>query len=334
MRFVDEVDIVVASGRGGDGCISFRREKFVPRGGPDGGDGGRGGDLILEATPRRNTLVDYRRNKAYRAANGQQGRGRSMTGASGESLVLQVPVGTMVIDRAHESVLADLDVEGARWVLHGGEGGLGNIHFKSSTQRTPHHATEGKGGGELEVRLELKLIADVGLLGFPNAGKSTLISAVSAARPRVADYPFTTLVPSLGVVRVDEEVSFVVADVPGLIEGAAEGVGLGHRFLRHVERCACYLHLVAPDHPDHGPEELVQALNRELEAYDPALLQRPQLVVLTKVDTLDQAQRAALLDELRQAGFGPVTAVSAVTGEGMRKLVTATWHALETLRGS
>jgi GTP-binding protein len=332
MRFVDEIEIVVASGKGGDGCISFRREKYVPRGGPDGGDGGRGGALVLEATSRRNTLVDFRRNKVYRARNGQAGMGRTMTGASGDDLVLPVPVGTVVFHRETGERLADLDEEGARWVLPGGRGGLGNIHFKSSTRRTPHKATSGGPAVEIPVRLELKLIADVGLLGFPNAGKSTLISRISAARPRVADYPFTTLVPNLGVVQLDPDSSFVVADVPGLVDGASDGVGLGHRFLRHVERCALYLHLVAPDHYGRTPAELVRALHAELAAYDARLAERPQVVVLTKIDLLTPEARDEAVGALEEAGFGKVLAVSAVSGEGVSTLVGRTWQLLGRLR--
>lgn len=332
MRFIDEVEFIVASGAGGDGCISFRREKYIPRGGPDGGDGGRGGSVIFEATTRRNTLSDFRRNKAYRARSGQPGGGRQMTGASGEDLVLLVPVGTVLYDADTDELLADLDAAGARWVIPGGSGGLGNIHFKSATRQTPRYATEGKPGIEIRVRAELKLLADVGLLGFPNAGKSTFLSRISAARPKVADYPFTTLVPQLGVVELEPGESFVVADIPGLVEGAAEGVGLGHRFLKHVERCAVYVHLVAPDAPEGGPVELREALDRELEAYDPELLQRPQIVVLSKIDLLSDEEQERLVEALQQDDSRPVRAISAVTGKGIRELVWELYRYVQLAR--
>ncbi len=328
MRFIDEVEIVVASGKGGDGCMSFRREAHVPRGGPDGGDGGRGGDLILRASSRKNTLVDLRRNKRYAARNGQPGRNRNMTGARGQSLLLEVPVGTMVYDADTDELLADLAEEGAEWRLPGGEGGLGNPHFKSSTHRTPRIATSGKPGIERRVRLELKLLADVGLLGFPNAGKSTFLAAISAARPRVADYPFTTLVPSLGVVKLGWDRSFVVADIPGLIEGASEGVGLGHRFLRHVERCRVYVHLVAAD-AEEGAVERYRALNRELEAYAAGLAERPQVVVLSKVDLLDDPEAA--VRAFSEAIGRPVHPLSAPCRVGIDALVQTIARTLSDL---
>lgn len=289
MRFIDENEIIVASGNGGDGCMSFRREAYVPRGGPDGGDGGHGGSIVLRADRRKNTLVDLRRNKRYAAENGRPGKGKNMTGRSGEDLVIEVPVGTMLYDIETDELLADLREEGAEWSLEGGRGGLGNPHFKSSTRRTPRKATPGKPGIEMRLRLELKLLADVGLLGFPNAGKSTLISVISAARPRVADYPFTTLTPNLGVVRLGWDTSFVVADIPGLIEGASEGAGLGHRFLKHVERCRLYVHLVAAD-AEEGPVDRYRKLNEELEAYAPELIERQQIVVLSRTDLVEDAE--------------------------------------------
>jgi GTP-binding protein len=252
VRFIDEVEIIARSGDGGHGCISFRREAHVPRGGPDGGDGGRGGSVIFEATTSRNTLSDFRRNKAYRAPSGKAGMAQQKTGPMGPDLVLLVPVGTVLHNRETGEILADLDTAGARYVVPGGKGGRGNMHFATSTRQTPLFAEDGVPGVEIPLHVELKLIADVGLLGFPNAGKSTLISRISHARPKVADYPFTTLVPHLGVVDLGEGSSFVVADMPGLIEGAAEGAGLGHQFLKHVERCALYVHLVAGD-PDEDP---------------------------------------------------------------------------------
>jgi GTP-binding protein len=323
MRFIDELEIFVASGNGGDGCASFRREKHVPRGGPDGGDGGKGGTVVLEATARRNTLQDFRHNKWYRAPNGTPGKGRQMTGARGEDLLLEVPLGTVVYDAASNEVLADLAEEGARWELPGGGGGLGNIHFKTSTNRSPLKATEGKPGIERKVRLELKLIADVGLLGFPNAGKSTFISRVTSAKARVAAYPFTTLVPNLGVVEVSPGHSFVISDIPGLIEGAAEGKGLGHDFLRHVERCAVYLHLVSPEDLEGDPVERFVALSSELERYDASLLERTMVPVLTKVDLLDEATRDDLLQALSDKAGSPAFAISSVTGQGLKDLIYA-----------
>jgi GTP-binding protein len=256
-----------------------------------------------------------------------------MTGASGVDLVLDVPVGTVIFDAETGEPLADLDEAGATFVLPGGRGGLGNIHFKSSTNRTPEQSTPGEDGTELGVRLELKLIADVGLLGFPNAGKSTLVSRLSAARPRVADYPFTTLVPALGVVKLADGQSFVIADIPGLIEGAAEGRGLGHQFLRHVERCPLYLHLVAPEDVEGDVATRYRALRAELEAYDPDLAERPELVVLTKADLLGAAEREHLLGELARACGRPVLLVSAVSGEGLPTLVGAIWSLLEGRAG-
>jgi GTP-binding protein len=329
MRFIDEIEIIVASGKGGDGALSFRREAHVPRGGPDGGDGGRGGDLVLVASKRKNTLVDLRRNKRYAARNGQPGRNKNMTGARGEALEIEVPVGTAVYDVETDELLADLVDEGAEWRLPGGAGGLGNPHFKSASHRTPRIATPGEPGVEQRVRLELKLLADVGLLGFPNAGKSTLISTVSAARPRVADYPFTTLVPNLGVVRLGWDTSFVMADIPGLIEGASEGQGLGHQFLKHVERCQTYVHLVAAD-AEEGPVERYRTLIRELGAYEEALAQRPQIVVLSKVDVLDDVDAAVA--ELASAIGRPVLPLSAPLRIGVDALVKAIAHTLQRVR--
>ncbi|MEZ4321222.1 MAG: GTPase ObgE [Myxococcota bacterium] len=331
MRFIDEIEIFVASGKGGDGCMSFRREKFVPRGGPDGGDGGRGGALILLATERRNTLVDFRRNRRYEAGKGKNGGGNNMTGAHGEDLVLEVPVGTVVIDAESDEVLADLAEDGASWHIAGGAGGLGNPHYKSARNRTPTKATPGRDGEEHHVRLELKLLADVGLLGFPNAGKSTLISTISAARPRVADYPFTTLVPNLGVVRVDWGTSFVVADIPGLIEGASDGAGLGHQFLRHVERCQVYVHLVSAD-AEEGVAERFLTLNRELASYADEVAERPQIVVLSKVDLVQDP--APLVAELEAVANSPVLALSAPLHLGTDALVKRILSVLNTARDS
>ncbi len=334
MKFVDELEFIVSSGKGGDGCISFRREKFVPRGGPDGGDGGRGGPVIFRATVRKNTLVDFRRNKTYRAKNGQPGGGNRMAGAYGKPLVLECPVGTVFFDAETGDQLADLDTEDAEWEIPGGKGGAGNVHFKSSTNRTPRMAKPGQPGTVVRLRAELKLIADVGLLGFPNAGKSTLISRISAAKPRVADYPFTTLVPSLGVVDMGEGHSFVVADIPGLIEGASDGVGLGHKFLRHVERCEVYVHLVAPHAPEGEPADLLLALNRELEKYNDTLLGRQQIVVLSKCDLLSDDQRDEYIDSLKKATGAPVLAISSVVGTGLKQLIGAVWKHLEETRSA
>ena len=336
MRFIDEVDIVARSGDGGNGAVSFRRESYVPRGGPDGGDGGRGGHVVFEATTARNTLSDFRRNKVYKAHSGEAGTGKGMYGAAGADLHLWVPVGTSLTDRTTGDVLADLDTPGATYVLSGGRGGRGNVHFATSTRQTPLFAEDGAPGVEFALKLELKLIADVGLLGFPNAGKSTLISRISAARPKVADYPFTTLVPQLGVVDVGDAASFVVADMPGLIEGAAEGAGLGHRFLKHVERCALYVHLIAAD-ADDDPVVRLATLDRELEAYDPALLDRPQLVVLSKIDVLQPEELQELIEDLRaycakEPHRRRVTAISSATGAGIPQLVKAMWAAVQASR--
>jgi GTPase len=330
MSFVDEIECVLASGRGGDGLVSFLRQPHLPRGGPDGGDGGRGGALIVETTTRKNTLQDFRRNANYHAKNGQPGGARNMTGRSGEDLVLTVPVGTVIHHAETDEVIADLDVEGARWVMPGGSGGQGNIHFKSSTMRTPRIATPGQPGTEVHVRLELKLIADVGLLGFPNAGKSTLISSVSNARPKVASYPFTTLVPNLGVVQYGDDETLVIADIPGLIDGAAEGAGLGHQFLRHVERCNAYLHLVSCEDFDEAPAERLRRLDGELTRWRNQLGKRPQIVVLTKVDLLPREARKEALDALRAvAGERKVMAISSVTRDGLRDLVHAVVRLLQ-----
>jgi GTPase len=322
MRFVDEISFVVASGDGGPGAVHFRREKYVPRGGPDGGDGGRGGALIFEATRSRNTLVDYRFNKVYRGENGQPGGSSRKNGRSGPDLVLRVPVGTIITADATGEHLADLDEEGTRYTLPGGRGGRGNVHFKSATMRTPRTAEPGHEGSTIKVHLELKLIADVGLLGFPNAGKSTLVTKISAARPRVADYPFTTLVPSLGVVRVNEDRAIVVADIPGIIEGAAEGAGLGHQFLRHIERCALLLHLVAAYDPDGTPAtKRCAAILGELEAYGETVAGIPRLTVLSKADEVAPDDQLALAEELSQQLKCPVKPISSLTGQGIKALI-------------
>lgn len=334
MRFVDEIDIIVASGNGGNGAISFRREAHVPRGGPDGGDGGRGGALVLEATRARNTLVDFNRNKLYQASPGHDGSARNQHGAAGAELVLHVPVGTLVYDRDTDALLADLSEEGQRWVIEGGRGGKGNPHYKTSTRRTPRMAEDGRPGEMLEVRLELKLIADVGLLGYPNAGKSTLLSRVTRSNTKVAPYPFTTLVPQLGVVSLNTGERFTIADIPGLVDGASEGAGLGHQFLRHIERCPVLLHLVSGNPDDEDPLTALERLTAELEAYDPELLERPRLLVLTKIDTLDTDEQVQLTAELAYAAGLPCYPISSVSTDGLVSLIGATWELLAAQRRS
>ena len=295
MKFVDEAVITVTAGNGGNGCISFRREKFIPLGGPDGGDGGDGGSVWLEADENLNTLVDFRHERYFKAQRGQNGMGRQMFGKAGEDITIKVPIGTEVVNVATDEIIGDLTVHGARMlVAQGGEGGKGNVHFKSSVNRAPRKASNGTPGEEREIRLEMKLLADVGLLGFPNAGKSTFIRAVSAATPKVADYPFTTLHPNLGVVSVEVARSFVIADIPGLIEGAADGAGLGSLFLRHVQRTRLLLHLVdmAPFDESIDPAEQVRAIENELRKYDPGMLEKPRWLVLNKGDLLDDITRA------------------------------------------
>ena len=334
MKFVDEAIIEVRAGKGGDGVASFRREKYVPRGGPDGGDGGRGGSIYAVADRNINTLVDYRYARIHRARDGENGRGSDQYGKSAPDVELRVPVGTVVSDLEDGSAIADLDRDGSRaLVARGGAGGLGNLHFKSSINRAPRQFTRGGEGESRRLRLELKLLADVGLLGMPNAGKSTLIRAVSAARPKVADYPFTTLTPGLGVVRADVNRSFVLADIPGLIEGAAEGAGLGHQFLRHLARTRLLLHLVdiAPADPGADPVREAKGIVGELRKYDEALYRKPRWLVLNKVDLLPEEQREdAARRFLKGFGWkGPSFAISALTGAGCRDLVFAVMDYLE-----
>ncbi len=324
MKFVDEARIRVKAGNGGNGCVSFRREKYIPFGGPDGGDGGRGGSIWLQADEGLNTLIDFRHQRVFKAQRGQDGMGSQMYGKGGEDMTVRVPVGTVVTHVDTDEVIGDLTSHGQRLlVAQGGKGGLGNMHFKSSVNRAPRQSTPGTEGDERELKLELKLLADVGLLGFPNAGKSTFIRAVSAATPRVADYPFTTLHPGLGVVRVDTDRSFVIADIPGLIEGAASGAGLGIRFLRHVARTSLLLHVVdmAPiDGSD--PVQQVRAIEAELESYDPALLERPRWLVLNKGDLLHADERQVRAREIVDAlGWSrPWFVISAAAREGTRDL--------------
>jgi len=331
--FVDEVTIQVSGGTGGDGCRSFRREKYVPRGGPDGGDGGDGGSVWLEADPDVNTLLEYRYRRQFRAERGRHGQGANRTGRSGNDLVLKVPVGTLVHDRDRVLRLADLDAPAARFrVAEGGRGGRGNARFASSVNRAPTRVEEGRPGEDREVRLELKLLADVGLVGLPNAGKSTLISRISAARPKIADYPFTTLVPNLGVVDRGDYRSFVVADIPGLIEGAHQGAGLGHRFLRHVERCRLILHLVDPIDPTHDPIDAIRTIRQELRRYDENLAAKPEILVITKLDAApDRAQVERIRASAARSGT-EVLEISAVTGAGLAELTRRVGEALDVLR--
>lgn len=322
MKFVDEVQIYIQSGKGGDGCVAFLRERFRPKGGPAGGDGGRGGSVVVEADRNLGTLLDYRYQQHYRAENGQPGEGRHRYGRKGEDRVLRVPVGTLVTDAETGEWIADLDQDGKRTVAaHGGKGGRGNMHFASSTNQTPRFAEKGEPAVERRLRLTLKLLADVGLVGFPNAGKSTLISRISAARPKIADYPFTTLVPNLGLVRTDLDRSFVVADIPGLIEGAHAGQGLGHRFLRHVERVAVLAFLVCPG-PEEGrdPVSDYETLVRELGAYSASLLEKPRVLVLTKMDLPEAVTVELELRQLADEAGIPFFPVSAVRGDGLSPL--------------
>ena len=342
MKFIDEASIEVHAGKGGDGSAAFRREKYVPRGGPSGGDGGRGGSVYAAADRNLNTLVEYRFARIHRAKNGENGRGSDCYGKAGEDVTLLVPVGTVVSDADSGELIADLAQHGQRALLaKGGVRGLGNLHFKSSTNRAPLQFTRGEPGESRRLRLELKVLADVGLLGVPNAGKSTFIRAVSAARPKVADYPFTTLHPHLGVVRVDVNRSFVVADIPGLIEGAAEGAGLGHQFLRHLARTRLLLHIVdlAPTDANSDPVHDARAIVEELRKYDEGLYDKPRWLVLNKADLIPAAEREARMrafvgnylgkrrssrkPPVRSAGEPRVFLISALTGEGCAGLTYA-----------
>ncbi|MFO1219126.1 MAG: GTPase ObgE [Burkholderiaceae bacterium] len=328
MKFVDEVVIDVAAGHGGAGCASFRREKFIPHGGPNGGDGGRGGHVDLVADASLNTLVDYRYARRHEAGNGEPGRGSDQFGAAGRDIELRVPVGTIVTDLADGSRLAELLEPGQRVrVAKGGDGGFGNLHYKSSTNRAPRQKTPGWPGEQRQLRLELRVLADVGLLGMPNAGKSTLIAAISNARPKIADYPFTTLHPHLGVVRAGPQRSFVVADIPGLIEGAAAGAGLGHHFLRHLQRTRLLLHVVdlAPFDASVDPVVQARAIAKELRLYDEQLYRKPRWLVLNKIDMVPAAERRQRVAEFvrRLRWKGPVFEVSALTRLGLEPLVQA-----------
>src|SRR5215468_9908840 len=333
VSFVDEIDVFVKGGDGGAGCISFRREKFVPRGGPDGGDGGDGGSVFLEADPALTTLLDYHYQRHYQAERGQHGEGSNCSGASGDDLVLRVPVGTLVTDRESSDVLGDLVQPGQRLlVVHGARGGRGNARFASSTNQAPRRADLGRPGPGRWLHLELKLLADVGVIGFPNAGKSTLVSRLSAAKPKIADYPFTTLEPTLGIVRADEDRTFVIADLPGLIPGAAEGKGLGHQFLRHTERTRLLLHMLDLDPmTSRDPLEDLRVIDAELAAYSAELSARPQIVVANKADLPDAAANRERVERYCAANGLPLFVISAVTGSGLTELVRAVAARLASL---
>lgn len=333
MKFIDEIHIRVASGKGGAGSVSFRREAMVPRGGPDGGDGGRGGNVILRVTPHLNSLIDLHYKRRYQAEDGEPGKGQNQSGRDGEDLVMSVPVGTMVKTESGE-VLMDLTEPGDFILLKGGIGGKGNTFYKTSINQAPTVAQKGMPGEERDLVLELKLLADVGIIGFPNAGKSTLISRISAARPKIADYPFTTLVPNLGVVRIGEEKSFVVADIPGLVAGAHEGVGLGTQFLRHIERCRVFVHLIdASEFSGQDPMDMYDQIQHELKCYDESkrgedpnyvpLCDRPQIVVLNKIDATSEERLIEVKNRLREQRQVNPFVISAVTGLNVKELIIA-----------
>ena len=336
MKFVDEASIHVTAGRGGDGSASFRREKYIEYGGPDGGDGGDGGSVYLEGDSGLNTLVDFRHRRIYRAENGVQGKGQQRYGKKGEDIYIRVPLGTIVIDEVNEIVLGDVTEHGQHLlVARGGRGGLGNVHFKSSTNRAPRKFVPGAPGEDIQLRLEMKVLADIGLLGFPNAGKSTLISTVSAARPKVADYPFTTLYPNLGVVRVGFDSSFVIADIPGLIEGAAEGAGLGVQFLKHLQRTKLLLHLVEIAPLDEvRPEDAIRKLEQELVNFDENLGNKPRWLVFTKIDVLDQAEAETIARRaVKELNWkAPWFMISSVTQAGTDELVQSIGRALDEMK--
>jgi GTP-binding protein len=326
MKFLDQAKIWVKAGDGGNGCVAFRREKFIEFGGPWGGDGGRGGDVIVEAVANLNTLIDYRYAQHFKAERGEDGKGKEMTGRGGADLVLKVPVGTEILADDRETVLADLTEAGQRITLcRGGKGGFGNTHFKSSTNRAPRRADPGETGEERWIWLRLKLIADAGLVGLPNAGKSTFLAATSAAKPKIADYPFTTLHPQLGVVRLGDT-EFVLADIPGLIEGAHEGAGLGDRFLGHVERCRVLLHLV--DGTLDSPSRAYRTVREELAAYGAGLAGKPEIVALNKIDAVEPRALAARQRALARAAGRPVLLVSGATGKGVDAVLRALWSVI------
>lgn len=332
MKFVDEATIKVVSGKGGDGCLSFRREKFVPFGGPNGGDGGKGGHIYVQADEGVNTLVDFRYKRLFKAEKGENGKGKQKTGKNGQDLYIKVPKGTLVFDKDTQEMLGDLvDHTQTLLVARGGQGGLGNIHFKSSTNRAPRRVTVGQASESRELRLELQILADVGLLGLPNAGKSTFIRAVSAARPKVADYPFTTLCPQLGVVSINAYQSFVVADIPGLIEGAAEGVGLGVHFLKHLSRTRLLLHIIDIAPPTGDPVKNAIGITHELEKYSAELAAREQWIVLNKIDMLAEDEQKSHCEKIiKDLNWqGRVFEISALSGQGCSDLCQHIMHYLE-----
>jgi GTP-binding protein len=330
MKFLDEAKIYIRSGDGGNGCVSFRREKFVEFGGPNGGDGGKGGDVIAQAVDGLNTLIDYRYQQHFTAGNGRAGMGKDRHGANGADSILKVPVGTQIYDPDGETLLADLTEIGHQVVLaRGGNGGFGNAHFKTSTNRAPRHANPGQPGVELTIRLRLKLIADAGIIGLPNAGKSTFLGAVSAAKPKIADYPFTTLHPQLGVVDVDGR-EFVLADIPGLIEGAHEGIGLGDRFLGHVERCRVLVHLVDGTGEDAGAA--YRTVRAELAAYGHGLAEKPEIVALNKADALTRKQIEEQVAWIKRAAKQAPLVLSAVSGQGVEDVLRALWQVIDKTR--
>ena len=331
MKFLDLAKVYIRSGSGGGGCISFRREKYIEYGGPDGGDGGTGGSVWVETVEGLNTLIDFRYQQHFFAKNGQPGMGRQRSGKDGDDIVLKVPVGTEILDEDQETVIVDLTEVGERIQLaRGGNGGFGNLHFKTSTNQAPRRSNPGQPGIERTIWLRLKLIADVGLLGMPNAGKSTFLAATSNARPKIADYPFTTLYPNLGVVGVDDT-EFVVADIPGLIDGASEGRGLGDLFLGHVERCSVLLHLV--DGTSGSMDEDYRTIIRELTAYGGLLADKPRVTVLNKIDALDEEERAFLREELETVAGGPVMIMSGVSREGVTDVLRAVRDEMRAVRG-
>jgi len=332
MKFLDEAKVYVQSGAGGNGCVSFRREKFIEFGGPNGGDGGKGGDVVVEAVNGLNTLIDYRYQQHFKAERGGNGMGKDRHGANGRDAVLKVPVGTQVYEEDGETLLADLTAVGQRaTILAGGNGGFGNAHFKSSTNRAPRHANPGEAAQEMTIRLRLKLIADAGLIGLPNAGKSTFLAAVSAAKPKIADYPFTTLHPQLGVVRIDDR-EFVLADLPGLIEGAHEGTGLGDRFLGHTERCNVLLHLV--DGTGEDPAEAYRLVRRELAAYGHGLADKSEIVALSKADALTPTQIEKQSAKLQKAAKKAPLVLSAQSTQGVTEVLRALLHAIDAAQQS
>lgn len=334
MQFIDEARIFVKSGKGGDGCVSFRREKFVAKGGPNGGDGGNGGDVIIAADGQMNSLLDHRYKKHYNAKNGENGRGKDQHGKNGADLIVPVPIGTIVKNLETEEILGDLTENNQQIVVaKGGRGGKGNARFTSSTNQAPRFATEGKDGEEFEIGLELKILADVGILGFPNAGKSTLISKISAAKPKIADYPFTTLVPNLGVVEYGDYKTFIIADIPGIIEGAHEGVGLGIQFLRHVERTHILIHMLdlTPD-TDRNPIDDYKKMNKELRLYSEELAKKPQIIVLNKIDIADAEDISLKIENYFKDIGIEVYKISAITGKGTKELIYKVAEKLEKLK--